>query len=225
MNEHEETLQRILCGELSAEDPQARDALLESPALARELRALLDTELRVAAAAREQAATLNAIAAAAPEDQGVEDAIMVSARAALQRATPVALRRPRVSPIPIGLAAAALLAVGLMLGRLGENADDTPTVPSFTLGRSVRLLTPMGPVSGYDEFQWEYGLHNGYAFELTLWNASTGDELFTTRRLLEARWSPPPELELPSSLSWTVYVLDHTGGIIATGDGAASLSR
>jgi hypothetical protein len=217
-----------VCGELSADDELVREAVRRSPELRDELEALTAVEARLAAAGEDRAEVLAEIAGlhATPE----EDRILAGARATFSRPRPArsSEARRRVSPVPIGLAAAALLAVGLMLGGIagsGAGVGSSSGGPSHRLGRSVRVLAPVGRVRGYDEFRWEYALQSGYTFELALRDAATGEELLTTPRLTEPRWAPPRGLELPASIAFSVYVLDHAGGIVATGDGAASRSR
>ena len=220
-NQREELLTALVAGDLDLGDPLVSDALAADPTIREELEALRALERRVAAAGEDE---LEVLDAAATVPAGIEEErAMVHARR-LFGAEP-ARPRTRVSPLPIGLAAAALFAIGLLLGRLGGPPPTTePTAPR-ELGSGVRVVAPAGEVHRYDEFRWEFSLSNGYAYELTVWNAETGEEVVTTPRLGEPAWRPPAGLELPNRIAFTVHVLDAAGNVIARGNGDASLVR
>ncbi len=223
MSERDDVLARLLSGELSAEEEPARSMLERSRELRSELASLRAAIDRVDAAAREEHEILEEISDLAPTPE--EDRVMERARATFvtpRTARPIG----SISLLPIGMAAAVLLAIGLWLGGIeSPAAPEAPERAPRVLGSTIVLLAPLGPVADYDEFRWEFTLRRGQAFEVTLWDDETGQEITTSPRVFEPRWSPPVVFELPQRLRWEVHVLDSWGNPVSSGVGEASRAR
>ena len=226
MNTHEEILEALATGKLLESAEPALTELAESAELRERWQALKKVQSALGVMANERREVL--MAARTTSRSLEEDQTLGAARAIFKgEETHRADRQPTrpLSIIPISIAAALLLGVGLWLIHLKADihfvAGELPKI----LGSELELQSPVGEVLQYDEFRWNYKLTDGLKFEVTLWNEATGKELWTSPPLKVSRLSPPPGLKLPAHLRWEVWVLDAGGNSVATGAAEAFLRQ
>ena len=212
----DETLRRLLAGDLDPGREPARELLARSPELARELAELRALEEGLAVVRREREAVLAEAAGAARSPE--EDAIVARFRTragAGRSAGAVAPARTRPAPWRAALAAAVLLAVlssVVLLLRRAENPAGGPA----TLGAHDGCLAPEGEVEAWGSFRWDFDLPPNGSFELSISDATAGgagDRVLVVEDLTERSWTwdPARDPALPARIEWSVLVLDGSG--------------
>lgn len=90
-----------------------------------------------------------------------------------------------------------------------ERIDSTPD-PGPVLGTELRLVAPVGEVTTFEEFRWEYELEGAQYFRLLIYDAEEPFDPLVSEELDEPRWRPDDaEREaLPRRLLWEVRVME-----------------
>ncbi len=120
--------------------------------------------------------------------------------------------RPRRWLLPTLVAAAALLAIGILFVITRERAE-----PPVYLGTHPPTdLSPSGAVERWDDFTWKVELLEGAWQKVLVYDAEgepTAAPVLESPRLTEPRWSPSPETisKLPRRVRWEIRVLDSSG--------------
>jgi AcrR family transcriptional regulator len=221
--EHRDFVDRVLDGELAESDAVVR-ARLEACGECREelgrLRAL-DAGLR-ATAGEARADVERARAQVQPADE-------VLVRRSLEAALPaLAVRGPSSRRFLFALAAGLVLLLGggaLFYLRSGGRPAEI-----LLSGGTIRCIAPMGEVDDYHEFSWSAPLPPGGSFVLILHvleDDGAGALLRPPIRCQEPRWTPTPEERraLPDRIYWKVVAQDIGETKVEEGWARASRSR
>jgi len=193
-NDREELLVKLLTGEIDPKSEEGRRMLDRDPDLYREYMEVKALPDELDGLAAEEADAIDALSNDLPPSLAVDRALKAFRD-----------RKPRRLPkiIPLGISAAALVAIGITLWlALGEKSER----PIEVLGGEFKAFHSTEAVERH-EFRWDaYPLSRGEEFFLFI---DTGDGGGSVWHGTENSWNPSPEqeAELPDRITWWVEVL------------------
>jgi len=220
--EHEELLIAVLAGERDHATREFQHLLATCPACRERWERARPVAERLARAGEDERHAL--AAALAGEEAPGEDHVSATLDD-LVRSEP--WRRPRSRPW-LWLAAAGLLAAFGAWWYAGSGRERMPEVdvPLGEEGSAPRLIEPVGKVSAFERFRWEYDDPDA-TFLLTLREeAAQGEPGRVVREIQcggDKEWKP--DIELPLRIHWEVVVLDEFGMPVPGSSRSASAWR
>lgn len=208
MNERqEELLRRVVLGEVSAEDSVVREEMHADAEFAQEVELSLDVTAHI-----EQAGVLAAAGelSGAPGEERVEAALRVAARD-----TPPPQVPPRATILAFVATAAALILVGLFLGRISSGVLVPPELPDIMLGpNEVQVLGPEGRGASFATFSWSAGKAARFV-EIWVLGGRTGapQDGGSSGRLPAGKgsWTPTGHASWEDTIEWSLTWYDRAG--------------
>ena len=200
-------LERVLTGEVSADDPQFQKALAEDALMRREYEALRHVQRSLDVAGNVERNELLEIPARRSEgDLG-----------AVRNALGLNSHRNRRPLVLLGLAAAALVLIGLWGWQ--NLVESKPEPESFLGPEELQCVEPVGawPGSQFRQFRWHPGSHEAAWYELRVEGMNEEFSLHLDA-LTGTEWIPTAAqiVELPSVIRWEVRSYDASGVLLAS---------